>query len=161
MHHQVDRQLQKNEMIIADALIGFATELRMIDVVNLVASVRNERHNHWEELINSAAERFFKPGTLRFSRVGGVELNWDRPGAVIFSMEIYHKQLSVHFRLLIDAEHAGVQLELLDFGTDDLTEEAQDDHLAEILEDARLELSPRILANYYGEVPSAGGTGLL
>ncbi|MGI9464896.1 MAG: hypothetical protein ACR2OM_13195 [Aestuariivirgaceae bacterium] len=148
MLKKAGRHMQECEKILASALTGFAAELRMIDAVDLVADIRHERHNHLEDLINSSAELFFKQDTLRFSHDGEVDLKWDQPATVILSMEFSHMQVRAHFKLLIEAEQAGVQLEYLTDGSQDLEESDPEALLARALADARLYLPPQAFARY-------------
>lgn len=143
------------EKCLADALTGVAIELRMADVIDLVADIHHERHFHLEDIINSAAELFFKPDTMRFLRIGEVDLTWDRPATVTFSMEFHHMQVRAYFRLQIAADQAGVRLEFLESGTGNKAGSCDVSRLSAALAGAKLDLPPQIFARYQKQILTA------
>ena len=58
------------EKIVADAIWPVATELRMIDVADLIAMLRFERHADLSDIVASAAELFYLPDTVKLG-IGG------------------------------------------------------------------------------------------
>src|SRR5262245_56396089 len=64
------------EKALGDGLKEVASELRLVDVVDLVTYIRNEQFANVGDLVSSSVERFFKPDTLRYGSAGDVDLNW-------------------------------------------------------------------------------------
>jgi len=60
----------EHEKIVAEALSPVATELRMIDAADLVSLLRYERWGNISDLVASAAELYFLPGTVNFGTSG-------------------------------------------------------------------------------------------
>ena len=60
----------EHEKIVAEALSPVATELRLIDAADLVSLLRYERWGNISDLVASAAELYFLPGTVRFGTGG-------------------------------------------------------------------------------------------
>ena len=56
------------EQIIADALVGVASELRLTDAAELMSMIRNDHAANIADLVNSSTELFFKSGTLRSAK---------------------------------------------------------------------------------------------
>ena len=144
--------MQECEQLLAQALTGFAAELRIIDVVHLIADIHLERHGHLEDMINSAAELFFKSGTLKFSKAGHVEIKWGSAAVVTICMQFRHEQVVAHFDLLIESDGAGVQLKLLDTNTTGGENVCRTTQLAEALADAQLFLPFEVISRYQRNV---------
>ncbi|TIX64855.1 MAG: hypothetical protein E5V33_09210, partial [Mesorhizobium sp.] len=56
---------KSREIIVANAIEEVITELRLIDVADYIAFIRLEHFACLSDLVDSAAELFFMPGTLR------------------------------------------------------------------------------------------------
>ena len=76
------------ERALAESMADVATELRLVNVIDLVRYVQGERCAHIEDLVNSSAELYFKPGALRYGWTADLELVWDAPPIVSLDMEI-------------------------------------------------------------------------
>ena len=63
------------ERIIGSALSHFAGELKLINVADFVAYIRTEKYGNIENLVNSAAELYFMPESLKFGYSGRIELD--------------------------------------------------------------------------------------
>ncbi|ENN89903.1 hypothetical protein [Bartonella bovis] len=88
------------EMALAKQVAQFISELRLIDVGDLIACIHTERFNHLSELIESATELRFYPHTMRFARNASYELDWDTTQKSCFiwnfQMKVY-KPFSAHY----------------------------------------------------------------
>ncbi|GAB5462704.1 MAG: hypothetical protein HoeaKO_27950 [Hoeflea alexandrii] len=71
----------EQEKIIADAICTVASELRLIDVADLISMLRFERHGDLADLVASAAEMYFLPGTVKLGIGGDYYLDWGRSAA--------------------------------------------------------------------------------
>ena len=68
----MDRQAHSGdrEIIVAKAIENVVAELRMVDVADYVAYIKLERFANISDLVASAAELYFMPGTLRLGHGG-------------------------------------------------------------------------------------------
>ena len=138
MQRTTGGQLLECEKLLGDALAGFAAEFRMIDVVNLIADIHHERHGNLEDLVNSAAELFFKSDVLSFSKVGHVEIGWGSAATISIWMEFIHASVCARFQLQIGTDHAGVHLDYLKTGEMDKKPGCQVTQLAAAIAEASL-----------------------
>lgn len=109
------------EKALADGLREFATELRLIDVVEFVSYIRMDKFAHIENLIASAAEVHFKPGTLVFGGSADVHLDWGAAPTVWLDMEFRNEGIVVHFCIVLESCRAAVEINYMpgDFGSAD------------------------------------------
>ncbi|MFB2603401.1 hypothetical protein ACE04B_15540, partial [Rhizobium phaseoli] len=66
----------QREKILADAISPVATELRLLDASDLISLLRFEYYGNLADLVASAAELFFHPGTVNFGLGGNYTLEW-------------------------------------------------------------------------------------
>lgn len=126
------------EQALAEGIMDVASELRLIDAVDLIAFIRTEQFGNIRNLVSSSTELFFKPGTVNFGASGEVDMRWGKPPAIMLDMEFQHKQVRVYFRLLLEALRAGVEIDYVSFddGSDDLEKNTK--YLIDAITDARL-----------------------
>jgi hypothetical protein len=138
MKRQGDACTLERERALGHGVRELASELRMIEPADYVAFVRAERFANIANLVASSAELFFKPGTISFGHSGEVDLRWGEPPSVALDMEFRHQQVNVYFRLILEAQRAGVEITYLAF--DEATGAAEDNTrlLREAIADARL-----------------------
>jgi hypothetical protein len=136
-NHQNDHALIR-EKVLGEGIREVASELRLVDVVDLVSYIHNEQFANVGDLVSSSIERFFKPDTLRYGRAGDVELNWGSPPAIMIDMEFHHRKVSIYFRLLLEALGAGVEINYISF--DDANDDPHQNttRLIDAVTDARL-----------------------
>ncbi len=115
-----------------------ASELRLIDAIDLVAFIRTEQFGNIENLVSSSTELFFKPDTIAFGSSGDVDLKWGGAPSICLDMEFRHMRVNVYFRLLLEALHAGVEIDHITFdgGLADPDENTR--RLVEAIADARV-----------------------
>ena len=68
----------ESEKALAAAAKEFAAELRLTDVVDLITFIRTENHPNLNDLVNSSAELYFKPGTLSYGWAADVDVRMGR-----------------------------------------------------------------------------------
>ena len=90
----------EHEKIVADALRPVATELRLIDAADLVSS---------------AAELYFHPGTVNFGSGGDYRLEWGGSPEVTLDLEIKPKGVSVYARLTLADRQAAIEIDHIAF----------------------------------------------
>jgi hypothetical protein len=107
---QRDDQLLPRARILGEALEGFAAELRLIDIADLVAFIRTDNHPNLGDLINSSLELHFRPDLFRYGWGADVRLRWGEPAVLFFDMEFRHLGVTVLFRLALESTRSFVTL---------------------------------------------------
>jgi hypothetical protein len=110
-----DDQLLAREKLLAHRLKGVAGELRLIDLVDLIAYIRNEQFANIEDLVNSSSELYFKQGTLTFGWSADFAFDWIVPPKVKLDMEFRHMAVSVFFCLMLEPRLASVDIRCIIF----------------------------------------------
>ena len=128
----------EREQIIADALVGFASELRLTDAVELMSMIQNDHAANLADLVNSSTELFFKSGTLRYALFASFKAPWDATPTVEIDMEFRYAAVCAFFRLTIGQRRAGVEIQDILFEEQGLDEFAKAERLSCALETARL-----------------------
>jgi hypothetical protein len=98
------------EQVLAESVADVATELRLVNVIDLIGYVRAERVANLEDIVNSSAELYFRHGALRYAWSADVEVAWDAPPCVSLNMEFHWTGVTAFFRLRLDAALAGVEI---------------------------------------------------
>ena len=132
------RRPPEREQIIADALVDFASELRLTDAGELMSMIQNEHAANLADLVNSSTELFFKSGTLRYALSASFKAPWDATPIVEIDMEFRHAAVCAFFRLTIGQRRAGVEILDILFEERGLDDFAKAERLADALETARL-----------------------
>jgi len=133
---QARRPLER-ERIIADALVGVASELRLTDAAELIHMIRTDQAANIADLVNSSTELFFKSGTLRYALSACFKAPWDATPVVAIDMEFRHAMVSAFFRLTIGGRRAGVEIVDILFDEQGLNDQAKAERLFEAFESAR------------------------
>lgn len=121
------------EKIVADAIWPVATELRMIDVADLIAMLRFERHADLADIVTSAAELYFLPGTVRLGIGGDYRLDWIGDAQVVLDLEIRPSGVTIYARLTLEHDRAGIEIDHIVFDEPDDNPEANTALLVESL----------------------------
>ncbi len=132
------RRPREREQIIADALVDFASELRLTDAGELMAMIQKEHAANLADLVNSSTELFFKSGTLRYALSASFKAPWDGTPTVEIDMEFRHAAVCAFFRLTIGERRAGVEILDILFEERGLDDFAKAERLADALETARV-----------------------
>ncbi|OCW56205.1 hypothetical protein [Hoeflea olei] len=103
------------EKIVADAICLVASELRLIDVADLISMLRFERHGDLEDLVASSAELFFVPGTIKLGIGGDYDLDWGGQPRVLLDLEIRPQGVTIYARLMLEQDRAGVEINHIAF----------------------------------------------
>lgn len=106
---------QVREKLLGDRVRSVATDLRLIDLPDLVSYLNTGQIASVRTLVQASIELSFKPETLTFGHSGDVYLEWGSPPRVSFDMEFHHGLVHVYFRLTLDAEEAGVEITYISF----------------------------------------------
>lgn len=105
----------EREKALALGMTEVASELRLVDAVDYVAFIRTEQFGNLSALVNSSTELYYKPGTICFGLSGDIDLKWGGVPAVMLDMEFHHENVNVYFRLMLEALHAGVEINYISF----------------------------------------------
>jgi hypothetical protein len=103
------------EKILGDSVRCVATDLRLIDLPDLVSYLKTGQIASICTLVQASIELSFKPETLSFGLAGDVFLEWGSLPRVSLDMEFHHQSVHVYFRLMLEAEEAGVEITYIAF----------------------------------------------
>ena len=101
---------EQREQIVAEALRPVATELRLIDAADLIALLRFESYGNLADLVASAAELYFLPGTVNFGIGGDYELDWGIEPKVTLDLELKPQGVTIYTQLTLGKDAAGVEI---------------------------------------------------
>ena len=126
------------EKALAEGIKEVASELRLIEAADFVAFIRTDQFANIANLVNSSTELYFRPGTIRFGLSGDVKLQWGSAPSVSLDMEFHHMQVNVYFRLLLEALHAGIEIDYITFEEGSADPDRNTERLVEAIANARL-----------------------
>jgi hypothetical protein len=126
------------EVVVASAIKEVATELRLVDFADYVAFIRLGHLANLADLVESAAERFFMPGTLKLGHGGDVQLDWTGDRKVSLDLELRPRGATVYFTLTLAAETAGVDVNYVAFDEPAATGEENTAFLQAAIEESRI-----------------------
>lgn len=131
----------QRERIVAEAIGPVASELRLLDAADLVSLLRFECYGNLADLVSSAAELYFLPGTVVFGAGGDYKLDWGGEPEVILDLELRPRGCTVYARLQLGSEQAGVEITHVAFENPSHDPEDNTNLLAESLKDAQFRRS--------------------
>ncbi|MBB3951448.1 hypothetical protein [Aureimonas jatrophae] len=131
--HAVER-----EKILAAGIKEVVAELRLVEVVDYVAFLRLDLLGNIADIVDSSAQLFLRPGTLRFADGGDVQLGWGSVPRIDLDMEFRSEGVTVHFRLELSATMAAVQINYIAFAEPDADPAINTERLASAVEAARI-----------------------
>ena len=134
------------EVIVAEAIREVVSDLRMVDVGDYVAYIRLERLASIADLVDTAAELYFHPGTLRLGHGGEAHLSWDGPPRIVLDLELRPAGVTVYFALTLAARHASVEVNYVAFDKPASDPAENDAFLERALEQARIRRSEPAVA---------------
>ncbi|MBA2125957.1 hypothetical protein DLM45_06930 [Hyphomicrobium methylovorum] len=137
MQFRIDHSAVR-EKILGDSIRSVASDLRLIDLPDLVSYLKSGQISSVNALVQASIELSFKPETLAFGSSGDVYLEWDSHPRVSFDMEFHHEAIHVYFRLMLAAEEAGVEITYISFEGESLGPAHNTQRLHAALHGARL-----------------------
>ena len=126
------------EILVAEAIREFVSELRMVEVCDYIAFLRMGHLANLADLVDSAAERFFMPGALKLGHGGDVQLDWDSEPRIKLDLELRPRGATVYFTLTLAAHTAAVDVNYVAFETPATAPEENTAFLQTAIEDARI-----------------------
>jgi hypothetical protein len=103
-----------------------------------VTFIRTENHPNINDLVNSSAELYLKPGTLSYGWAAEVDMPWTGSPSVKLDLEFQNRQVTAFFKLILEARQAGVELSHVEFETPSQVAAENTRRLVEAVADARL-----------------------
>ncbi|WP_183894000.1 hypothetical protein [Rhizobium skierniewicense] len=105
----------EREEILARAISPVAAELRLIDAGDLISLLKFEYYSSLSDLVDSAAELYFHPGTVYFGIGGDYSLDWDTYPEITLDLEIKPKGVTIYAQLMLGKDQAGVNINHINF----------------------------------------------
>lgn len=105
----------EHEKIVAQALAPVARELRLIDIADLIAMLKYERHASLSELVTSAAELYFLPETVKLGAGGDYVVDWDYNPKIVLDLEIHPNLVTVYVRVTLEKDYCGIEISHIEF----------------------------------------------
>lgn len=105
----------EREQILAEAISPVASELRLLDAADLISLLRFERYGNLADLVASAAELYFLPGTVNFGLGGDYKLDWGGPAEVTLDLEIKPNGVTIYAKLVLTEHFAGIEINHIAF----------------------------------------------
>lgn len=126
------------EAIVAEAIKDVVGELRLVDVADYVAFIRLEHFSTVSDIVDSAAELFFMPGTLRLGHGGEAHVGWSEPPRIVLDLELRPSGATVYFALSLEDEVASVEVNYVAFDRPDPDPQRNTAFLVEAIDRARI-----------------------
>lgn len=130
------------EIIVADAIRDVVCELRMVDLADYVAFIHLERFASVADLVDSASELFFQPGTLRLGHGGQVKVDWNGQPEVLLDLELKPTGATIYFTLGLTDTMASVNVTYVSFDVPSPDPDANTRYMRTAIEGARIRKSP-------------------
>ncbi|MER9194702.1 hypothetical protein NKI13_15595 [Mesorhizobium australicum] len=108
-------QAKSREIIVASAIEQVVVELRLIDVADYIAFIRLEHFACLSDLVDSAAELFFMPGTLRLGHGGEAHVDWSGSPRIVLDLELRPPGVTVYFQLTLSETGSTVLVNYVSF----------------------------------------------
>ncbi len=133
---RVDHACQR-EVALGQSVRKVAADLRLLDLADIVAYLKTGQIASAATLVQSSIELSFEPDTLFFGASGDVSLRWGHLPQVSFDLEFHHQSVHVYFRLLLEADVAGVEISYIAFDRPSAEPEVNTQRLITALIDAQ------------------------
>ncbi|MBZ9803182.1 MULTISPECIES: hypothetical protein [unclassified Mesorhizobium] len=129
---------KSREIIVASAIEQVVVELRLIDVADYIAFIRLEHFACLSDLVDSAAELFFKPGTLRLGHGGEAHVDWSGSPRIVLDLELRPPGVTVYFQLTLSETGNTVAVNYVSFEKPGEDPEHNTALLEAVVEEARI-----------------------
>ena len=119
MLRQSDRCTLEREQALGDALQQVASELRLIDLADLIAFIRMEQFGNIAALVSASTDLFFESGAICFARSGDVRAGWSESPRVTLDLEFRDPRVRVYFRLFLEEAQAAIEIDYINYEVPD------------------------------------------
>lgn len=133
-----DPHAETRARALAEAVAAVGAELRLVEVADYIAYIRNEQLASLQDIVSSSVELYFKPDTLSFGWTASFELDWATQPTIILGMDFRHHEVWVIFDLILRAAETSVRIEHIVLPGSMATTTMQTERLIEVIADARL-----------------------
>ena len=106
---------ETRESIVAHAIEQVVGELRLVDVADYIAFIRLEHFACLSDLVDSAAELYFMPGTLKLGHGGEAYVDWSGSPRIVLDLELRPTGVTVYFQLTLEEQQASVVVNYVAF----------------------------------------------
>jgi hypothetical protein len=130
---------------VAESIRELVSELRLVDLADYVAFIRMEHFSTLADIVDSAAELYFLPGTIRLGHGGEAHVSWEDSPRIVLDMEMRPSGATVYFSLTLEARTASVEVNYVAFDRPEGDPEANTAHLKAMLRQSRLTREPAAL----------------
>jgi len=104
-------------MVVAEAIREVVSELRLVDIADYIAFIRLEHFGNISDLVDSAAELYLMPGTLKLGHGGEAHVAWTGEPRIVLDLELRPRGVTVYFSLTLTADNAAVEVNYVAFDT--------------------------------------------
>ncbi|HEY6631194.1 MAG TPA: hypothetical protein VIZ90_07065 [Rhizobiaceae bacterium] len=132
------------EAIVADAIKDVVGELRLVDAADYVAFIRLEHFSTVSDIVDSAAELFFLPGTLKLGHGGEAHVDWSEPPRIVLDLELRPSGATVYFALSLEDGVASVEVNYVAFDRPDPDPQRNTAFLIDAIDRARIRKSETV-----------------
>ena len=129
---------KSRDLIVAKAIEQVVDELRLIDVADYIAFIRLEHFACLSDLVDSAVELFFLPGTLRLGHGGEAHVDWSGSPRIVLDLELRPPGVTVYFQLTLSEERSSVAVNYVSFEKPGEDPEHNTVLLETVIEEARI-----------------------
>lgn len=136
---------ETREEIVSEAIREVVRELRMVEVADYIAFMRLEHFACIADIVDSAAELFFMPGTVRLGNGGDAIVGWDEVPRILLDLELRPRGATVYFTLSLSDRQAGVEVNYVSFDAPDPCPEKNTDFLRKAISSARIRKTEPLL----------------
>lgn len=126
------------EAIVAEAIKDVVGELRLVDVADYIAFIRLEHFSTVSDIVDSAAELFFMPGTLRLGHGGEAHVGWAEVPRIVLDLELRPSGATVYFALSLEDARASVEVNYVSFDRPDADPVRNTAFLVDAIDGARI-----------------------
>jgi hypothetical protein len=136
----MNRQPHANsrELIVAEAIEPVVGELRLIEVADYIAFIRLEHIACLSDLVDSAAELYFHPGTLRLGHGGEAHVDWNGSPRIVLDLELRPRGVTIYFQLTLTGQGTSVVVNYVSFEKPGETPEHNTALLEGAIDEARI-----------------------
>lgn len=131
--HSVSR-----EAIVAEAIKEVVGELRLVDAADYISFIRLEHFSTVSDIVDSAAELYFMPGTLKLGHGGEAHVGWAEPPRIVLDLELRPSGATVYFALSLADEVASVEVNYVAFDKPDADPLRNTAFLVDAIDGARI-----------------------
>ena len=126
------------EAIVAEAIKDVVGELRLVDAADYISFIRLEHFSTVSDIVDSAAELYFMPGTLKLGNGGEAHVSWSDAPRIVLDLELRPPGAAVYFALVLEDERATVEVNYVAFERPDPDPLLNTAFLADAIEHARI-----------------------